>query len=173
MQWLAAICVRRPVFTWVLMLALVVIGVASIRGLGVDRFPNVDFPVVVVVTGLPGASPEHVETEVTDRLEEAINSIAGLDELRSQSFEGLSVITAQFVLEKDTAVAAQEVRDRVNRTLASLPREITQPQVERFDPDAAPVMLIAVSGSHTPREITEYGDRVLRRRLESVSGVGA
>ncbi len=85
MQWLAAICVKRPVFTWVLMLALVVVGVASIRGLAVDRFPNIDFPMVIVTTVLPGASPEQVETEVTDKLEEAVNSISGLDELRSNS----------------------------------------------------------------------------------------
>ena len=89
MQWLAAVCVRRPVFTWVLILALVVVGVASIRGLAVDRFPNIDFPVVLVTTVLPGASPEQVETEVSDKIEESINSISGLDELRSVSYEGL------------------------------------------------------------------------------------
>jgi HAE1 family hydrophobic/amphiphilic exporter-1 len=122
MQWLAALCVRRPVFTWVLILALVVVGVASLRGLGVDRFPNIDFPVVVVSTVLPGASPEQVETEVSDKIEEQLNSISGLDELRSNSFEGLSVVVARFDLDKDTAVAAQEVRDRVNRTLSRLPR---------------------------------------------------
>lgn len=172
MQWLAAICVKRPVFTWVLILALVVVGIASIRGIGVDRFPNIDFPVVIVSTVLPGASPEQVETEVTDKLEESINSISGIDTLRSNSYEGLSVVIAQFDLDKDTSVAAQEVRDRVNRTLTLLPRDIQQPRVERSDPDAAPILLAALSAPRSSRELTEYADRVLRRRIESLNGVG-
>jgi HAE1 family hydrophobic/amphiphilic exporter-1 len=172
MQWLAAVCVRRPVFTWVLMLALVVIGAASMLGLGVDRFPNVDFPVVVVTTVLPGASPEQMETEVSDKLEEQINSISGLDELRSVSYEGLSVVTARFDLDKDTAVAAQEVRDRVNRSLSLLPRDIQQPKVERMDPDAAPIMLVALSGPRSMRELTEFASRRVRRQIESLNGVG-
>ncbi len=172
MQWLAAVCVRRPVFTWVLMLTLVVVGIASIRGLGVDRFPKIDFPVVLVTTVLPGASPEQVETEVSDKLEEAINSISGLDELRSVSYEGLSVVIARFDLDKDTAEAAQEVRDRVNRTLSLLPQGIQQPRVERSDPDAAPVLLAAVRAPRSSREVTEYADRRIRRQIESLNGVG-
>ncbi|MBL8605015.1 MAG: efflux RND transporter permease subunit [Myxococcales bacterium] len=172
MQWLAAVCVRRPVFTWVLMLALVVVGVASIRGLGVDRFPKIDFPVVLVTTVLPGAAPEQVESEVSDKLEEALNSISGLDELRSISYEGLSVVVARFDLEKDTAEAAQEVRDRVNRTLSLLPQGIQQPRVERSDPDAAPVLLAAVMAPRSAREVTEYADRRIRRQIESLNGVG-
>ncbi len=172
MQWLAAICVRRPVFTWVLMLALVVVGTASTLSLGVDRFPNIDFPVVVVTTVLPGASPQQVETEVTDRIEEAVNTISGLDMLRSNSFEGLSVVVAQFDLDKDTSVAAQEVRDRVNRTLSLLPSGIQQPRVERMDPDAAPIMLIAVTGPRSTRDLTEFASRRVRRQIESLNGVG-
>lgn len=172
MQWLAAVCVRRPVFTWVLMLTLVVVGAASMVGLGVDRFPNVDFPVVVVTTVLPGASPEQMETEVSDKLEEAINTISGLDELRSVSYEGLSVVIARFDLDKDTAVAAQEVRDRVNRILSQLPRDIQQPRVERMDPDAAPIMLVALSGPRSIRELTEFASRRIRRQIESLNGVG-
>ncbi len=172
MQWLAAVCVRRPVFTWVLILALVVVGVASIRGLAVDRFPNIDFPVVLVTTVLPGASPEQVETEVSDKIEESINSISGLDELRSVSYEGLSVVIARFDLDKDTSVAAQEVRDRVNRILSLLPQGIQQPRVERNDPDAAPIMLVALTGSRAMRDITEYADKRVRRQIESLNGVG-
>jgi HAE1 family hydrophobic/amphiphilic exporter-1 len=172
MQWLAAVCVRRPVFTWVLMLSLLVVGIASIRGLGVDRFPKIDFPVVLVTTVLPGASPEQVETEVSDKLEEAINSISGIDELRSVSYEGLSVVIARFDLDKDTAEAAQEVRDRVNRTLSLLPQGIQQPRVERSDPDAAPVLLAAVRAPRSAREVTEYADRRIRRQIESLTGVG-
>lgn len=172
MQWLAAICVRRPVFTWVLILSLVVVGMASLRGLGVDRFPDIDFPVVVITTQLEGASPEQVEAEVTDKLEAAVNTISGLSELRSVSYEGLSVVTAQFELEKDVDVAAQEVRERVNRALADLPPEAEQPQVLQVDPDAAPVMLVAVEGPGSPRETTEVASRIVRRRLETVRGVG-
>src|SRR5262245_22732491 len=130
MQWLAAVCVRRPVFTWVLMLILIVVGVASIGGLGVDRFPNVDFPLVVVTTTLPGGSPSLMETQVSDPLEESINSISGLDELRSTSMEGVSIVLARFDLDKNTTEAAQEVRDRVNRTLSRLPDGVQQPRVE-------------------------------------------
>jgi HAE1 family hydrophobic/amphiphilic exporter-1 len=172
MQWLAAVCVRRPVFTWVLILALVVVGAASIRGLPVDRFPNIDFPVVLVTTVLPGASPEQVETEVTDKIEEAVNTISGIDTLRSNSYEGLSVVVAQFELEKDTSVAAQEVRDRVNRVLSILPQGIQQPRVERSDPDAAPIMLVSLSSARGMRDLTEYADKRVRRQIESLSGVG-
>mgnify|MGYP001010084976 CR=1 FL=1 len=172
MQWLAAVCVRRPVFTWVLILALVVVGAASIRGIAVDRFPNVDFPVVIVSTVLPGASPEQVETEVTDKIEDSVNSISGLDELRSNSYEGLSVVIARFDLDKDTNVAAQEVRDRVNRALSLLPQGVQQPRVERSDPDAAPIMLVALSGHRSMRDLTEYADKRVRRQIESLNGVG-
>lgn len=172
MQWLAAICVRRPVFTWVLVLSLVVFGWASLTGLGVDRFPKIDFPMVVVTTALPGASPEQVETEVTNRIEEAVNSIAGIDELRSNSYEGLSVVMVRFTLEKPVGEAAQEVRDRVNRILSLLPTEAEQPKVERNDPDAAPVMLIALKTDRTASEASDYARRVLRRQLESLAGVG-
>ncbi len=172
MQWLAAVCVRRPVFTWVLMLAMIVVGSFSLLGLGVDRFPNIDFPVVIVTTVLPGAAPEQMESEVSDKIEDALNSIAGLDELRSNNFESLSVVVARFDLDKSTAEAAQEVRDRVNRILSLLPRDIQQPRVERVDPDAAPVMYIALSGPRTTRELTEYASRRVRRQIESLNGVG-
>jgi HAE1 family hydrophobic/amphiphilic exporter-1 len=172
MQWLAAVCVRRPVFTWVLMLAMIVVGSFSILGLGVDRFPNIDFPAVIVTTVLPGAAPEQMESEVSDKVEDALNSISGLDELRSNNFEGLSVIIARFDLDKPTSEAAQEVRDRVNRILSQLPQGILQPRVERIDPDAAPVMFIALSGPRTTRELTEYASRRVRRQIESLNGVG-
>jgi HAE1 family hydrophobic/amphiphilic exporter-1 len=172
MQWLAEISVRRPVFTWVMVLTLVVIGGASIFGLGVDRFPNIDFPIVVVTTRYEGASPEQVETEVSDVVEEAVNSISGLDELQSNSYEGLSVVIARFDLDKDVAVAAQEVRDRINRSLAVLPREIDQPRIEQLDPNAAPIMEVALTTNRSSREATDYANRVIRRRLESLPGVG-
>jgi len=172
MQWLARICVRRPVFTWVLVSTLVVFGFASLFGLGVDRFPKIDFPMIIVTTALPGASPEQIETEVSEPLEASINSIAGLDELVSNSYEGVSLVMVRFSLEKDVAEAAQEVRDRVQRTLPILPRGIDQPRVERMDPDAAPVIQVAVMSRRSPRETTDFADRVIRRQLESIDGVG-
>ncbi len=172
MQWLASISVRRPVFATVITLSLTVVGAFAFTRLGLDRFPKVDFPTVVVTTRLPGAAPEEVETEVTDKIEEAVNTISGIDELRSNSSEGVSQVIVAFLLEKDGDVAAQEVRDRVNRVLPLLPRSIEQPTVEKFDPDSAPVMTLAVSANAPIRDITEYADKTLRRQLESVSGVG-
>jgi hydrophobic/amphiphilic exporter-1 (mainly G- bacteria), HAE1 family len=172
MQWLASISVRRPVFATVITLSLTVVGAFAFTRLGLDRFPKVDFPTVVVTTRFPGAAPEEVETEVTDKIEEAVNTISGIDELRSNSSEGVSQVIVAFLLEKDGDVAAQEVRDRVNRVLPLLPRTIEQPTVEKFDPDSAPVMTLAVSASAPIRDITEYADKTLRRQLESVSGVG-
>src|SRR5687767_568170 len=172
MQWLAALSVKRPVFATVLILALTVVGAFAFGRLGLDRFPKVDFPTVVVTTRLPGAAPEEVETEITDQIEEAVNTISGIDELRSTSSEGVSLVVISFLLEKDADIAAQEVRDRVNRVLPLLPRTIDQPTVEKFDPDSAPVLTLAVSAGKPVRDITEYADKTLRRQLESVSGVG-
>lgn len=173
MQWLAALCVKRPVFATVLILSLTVVGAFAFTLLGVDRFPKVDFPTVVVTTVQPGAAPEQIETEVSDKIEEAVNTISGIDELRSISSEGVSQVMISFLLDKDPDVAAQEVRDKVNGALPLLPKTIEQPRVDRFDPDAAPVLSLALTASNRPvREITEYADKVLRRQLESVSGVG-
>jgi len=172
MQWLAAISVKRPVFASVLILSLTIVGAFAFTQLGVDRFPKVDFPTVVVTTRLPGAAPEEVETEITDKIEEAVNTISAIDELRSTSSEGVSQVIISFLLEKDADVAAQEVRDRVNRVLPLLPKTIQQPTVEKFDPDAAPVLTLAVSAKKPVRDITEYADKTLRRQLESVNGVG-
>jgi HAE1 family hydrophobic/amphiphilic exporter-1 len=149
-----------------------VVGVFGYLHLGVDLFPNVDFPIVSVVTTLPGAAPEEVESEVTDKIEEAVNTISGIDELRSISSDSRSVVTIQFVLEKNVDVAAEEVRDRVNRVLRDLPKDIDPPTVAKIDPQAIPVLALAVSANRPVREITEFVDKVLRRRLESVSGVG-
>jgi len=172
MQWLAAISVKRPVFASVLILSLTIVGAFAFTQLGVDRFPKVDFPTVVVTTRLPGAAPEEVETEITDKVEEAVNTISAIDELRSTSSEGVSQVIISFLLEKDADIAAQEVRDRVNRVLPLLPKTIQQPTVEKFDPDAAPVLTLAVSAKKPVRDITEYADKTLRRQLESVNGVG-
>jgi HAE1 family hydrophobic/amphiphilic exporter-1 len=172
MQWLAALCVRRPVFATVLIVSLTVIGAFSFTRLGVDQFPKIDFPTVVITTVLPGAAPEQVETEITDKIEEAVNTVSGIDELRSTSSEGVSIVFVSFLLEKNSDVAAQEIRDKINGVLPRLPRTIEQPRVEKFDPDAAPVLSISVTAKKPVRDVTEFVDKVVRRQLESVTGVG-
>jgi HAE1 family hydrophobic/amphiphilic exporter-1 len=172
MQALAALCVRRPVFASVLILSLLVVGTFAFTELGVDQMPNVDIPTVTVTTRLPGAAPEQVESEITDTIEEAVNTISGIDQLSSSSAEGVSQVVVTFLLDKDGDVAAQEVRDRVNRILPQLPRTILQPIVEKQDPDAFPILTIALTANTTIREVTEYADKVLRRALEGADGVG-
>src|SRR4051795_5646423 len=113
MQWLGKLCVRRPVFAAVLMLTITVIGTAGYFKLGLDWFPNVDFPVIVVTTRLDGAAPEEVETDITDKIEGAVNTISGIDTMRSMSAQGVSTVIVQFTLEKEVDAAAQDVRDKI------------------------------------------------------------
>lgn len=172
MHKLAELCVKRPVFASVLVLTLVVIGLFAYFGLPVDRFPNIDLPVVVISTRLIGAAPEEVETEVTDKVEEAVNTISGVDQLQSISAEGMSVVTVLFTLEKNGDVGAQEVRDRISSILGDLPRGIDPPVVQKLDPDAIPVVSIVLSGPAPMRDLTEFADKTLRRQLEPLYGVG-
>jgi len=172
MQKLAEICIRRPVFATMLILALVVIGLDSYRKLGVDYFPKVEFPFVTISTVLPGASPEEVESQVTKVLEEAVNTISGIDELNSTSAEGISIITIGFVLEKDPEVAAQEVRDKVSTVLGQLPRDARTPVVEKLATDAAPVMNVVISSQRDLREVTKIVDDQIKKNIETISGVG-
>ncbi|HLA84857.1 MAG TPA: efflux RND transporter permease subunit [Thermoguttaceae bacterium] len=174
MNQLAALCVKRPVFATVLILVLVVFGVSGYLKLGVDRYPKVDFPMITVTTRQPGSAPEEIETQITYKIEEAVNTVNGIDQLRSISSEGISQVFITFLLEKDINVAAQDVRDKVNGVLPLLPNDIEQPTVEKMDPDASPILSIAVSAPPptTLRDITEYCDKVLRRQLETTSGVG-
>jgi HAE1 family hydrophobic/amphiphilic exporter-1 len=172
MQKLAEICVQRPVFATVLILVLAVFGISSYQRLGVDRFPKVDIPVITVTTVLPGAAPDEIETEVTEKIEEAVNTVSGIDELRSTSVEGVSQVFISFELDKDVDVASQEVRDKINAILNDLPEDIEQPLIEKMETDSIPVLTVVVSGTGSIREITEYADKTLRRRLESVAGVG-
>jgi len=172
MQWLAEISVKRPVFASVLVLSLAVVGVFAYFRLGVDLFPKVDFPMITVTTRQSGAAPEEIETEITDKVERAVNTIAGIDELRSVSTEGVSQVFIMFKLEKSVDVAAQEVRDKVNQILPDLPQDIDQPVVDKMDPDAAPVLYVALFADRPIRDISEFADKTLRREIESISGVG-
>ncbi|MBI5326927.1 MAG: efflux RND transporter permease subunit [Deltaproteobacteria bacterium] len=167
------ICVRRPVFATMLVMSLVVLGLASYRELGVDLFPKVDLPTVTITTRLDGASPEEIENQITKRVEEAVNTINGIDELRSTTIEGQSQVYATFLLEKDINVAANEVREKVSAIVSQLPSGTDSPVIEKFDPDSSPVMAIVISGKRSAREITEIADKRIKRQLETVKDVGA
>src|SRR5215467_6236393 len=145
MQWLSNIAVRRPLFATVLILVLVVVGVVGYRSLGVDKFPKVDFPLVTIVTPYPGASPGAVETDVTQKIEEAVNTVSGLDTLTSTSTEGVSLVIAQFNLEVDPDKASNDINEHIATVLRDLPPG-TRPEVRKADPDAAPVVVLSVKG---------------------------
>jgi HAE1 family hydrophobic/amphiphilic exporter-1 len=170
---ISEICIRRPVFTWVLVSIPVVMGLVSYFRLGVDLFPKVDFPVVSVTANLAGASAEEMETTVTKPIEEAVNSVAGVDELHSTTREGLTVVTIQFVLEKNGDIGAQEVRDKIATISKQLPQGIDPPVVNKFDLDAAPIITIAISGRRDVREVTEITKHQIKEQLETIPGVGA
>jgi HAE1 family hydrophobic/amphiphilic exporter-1 len=171
-QKLAEICIRRPVFAAMIILSLVVVGAASYFKLGVDRFPSVDVPTVSVRTGLPGGSPEEVESLVTQQIEDVVNTVDGIDELRSISSQGQSFVIATFKLNRDLESAAQDIRDRVTTLGRRLPEDATPPVVQKFDNDSTPVLTIALSADRSIRELTELADKTARIQLERVGGVG-
>ncbi|MBX7183856.1 MAG: efflux RND transporter permease subunit [Vicinamibacteria bacterium] len=172
MQKLAEICIDRPVFATVLILTLVVVGAFGYTTLGLDRFPNVDIPFVTITSRLPGAAPQEMETDVTEKLEEAVSSVSGVDELRSFSADGFSVVMVAFSLEKDGNVGGQEVRERIDGATFLLPRGMDPPIVEKLAADATPVIAVILSGEASLRELTEFADKVLKRNLGTVAGVG-
>ncbi|MCX5787326.1 MAG: efflux RND transporter permease subunit, partial [Elusimicrobia bacterium] len=166
------VCIERPVFTTMMMCALVVIGAFSFRRLGLDLFPNIDLPFVIVSTTLPGSGPEEIETSITKPIEEAVNTISGIDNLKATSYEGMSQVFITFLLEKNIDVASQEVRDAVSRVQRDLPEGTDPPVVQKFDPGSMPVMSVAVSGDMPIRELTFIARKQVKERLESVDGVG-
>ena len=172
MQKLAEICIRRPVFASMIVLSLVVVGAAGFFRLGVDRFPSVDLPTVNVRIGLPGAAPEEVESLVTQQVEEVVNTVDGISELRSVSGQGTSFVIATFKLDRDLESAAQDVRDRVSTLGRRLPEDATPPVVQKFDNDSTPVLTVALSADRSLRELTELADKTVRVQLERVGGVG-
>ena len=179
-MWFTRVSLHNPVFATMVMLAFVVLGVFSYQRLAVDQFPNVDFPVVVVTVDYPGASPEIVESEVTRKIEESVNTIAGISALNSRSYQGRAVIIVEFQLYVDGRRAAEDVREKVASVRPTLRDEVEEPRVLRFDPANAPVWTLAVlpqtegGGSPlSPVQLTTWADQVLKKRLENVRGVGA
>src|SRR4051812_36040378 len=167
------LCVRRPVFPTMLIALPVGLGMLAYSKMGVDLFPNVDLPIVTVTTTRAGTSVEEMETGVTKMIEEAVNTISGIDELRSTTKEGISSVVITFVLEKNRDVAQQEVQGKINTILSRLPAGTDAPVIDKFDVDASPVMTIAVSGKRSLREITEIADKEIKDSLSSLPGVGS
>ncbi|MFN3569214.1 MAG: efflux RND transporter permease subunit [Polaromonas sp.] len=180
-MWFTRVSLQNPVFATMVMLAIVVLGLFSYQRLQVDQFPNIDFPVVVVTTEYPGASPEIVESEVTKKIEEGVNSIAGINALTSRSYEGMSVVIVEFQLHIDGRKAAEDVREKIASLRPLLRDEVKEPRVLRFDPASRAIWSVAVlpvaagtaTAVPTAVELTNWADQVLKKRLENVRGVGA
>lgn len=172
MQWLAEICVKRPVFAIMLTMAFIVAGVAAYLQLGVDRFPKMDLPMVTVRTTLPGAAPEEVESEVTQIIEDAVATVEGIDELRSITADGTSQVMITFSLQRTIDAAAQDVRDAVNSVLNRLPPNVDPPVIRKQDTDSSPILSMAVSGPRSTRELYVLADRFVKNTIESARGVG-
>lgn len=165
--------IRRPIFTTMLMLSLVVFGVFAFPRIGVDQFPEVEFPVVTITTVLPGADPETMERDVSEVLEEPLSTLSGLDSLRSVNVESVSQIIVTFDLDKPVDIAAQEVRDKVSSRLARLPQEVTAPVVEKFDIGALPIMTLALSGPLPVQQLTQLAEDMVKEELQRQGGVGS
>ncbi len=169
---LSEICVKRPVFAFMLILFIVVLGIFSFVDLGVDLFPRSDPATVYVRVALPGASPEEVNSQVVMPLEETVASVSGIDEMRAIVTEGSANIIVTFVLERNIGEAAEDVREKVQGAMRKLPPNVLPPTVQKADPDSDPVITMAVSGARPVRELTEIADKQIRRSLETVDGVG-
>jgi HAE1 family hydrophobic/amphiphilic exporter-1 len=175
-MWFTRLSIGNPVMATMVMLAFVVLGLFSYQRLSVDQFPNIDFPTVVVTVDYPGASPEIVEAEVTKKVEEAVNTVAGIDTLFSRSYEGSSVTVVQFNLDIDGRKAAEDVREKIALLRPSLNDEVEEPRISRFDPASTPIFDIAVlspDDSRSAQELTTWADQVLVKRLQNVRGVGS
>ena len=175
-MWFTRVAIQNPVMAVMVMLAFVVLGVFSYQRLSVDQFPNFDFPIVVVAMDYPGASPEIVESEVTKKVEEAVNTVAGISALTSRSYEGTSVVIIEFNLDVDGRKAAEDVREKVALMRPLLRDEVKEPRISRFDPQSVPIFNVAVlssDGKKSTQELTTWATQVLQKRLENVRGVGS
>jgi HAE1 family hydrophobic/amphiphilic exporter-1 len=177
-MWFTRISIGNPVLTTMMMVAFVVLGLFSHQRLRVDQFPDVTFPVVVVQTEYPGAAPETVETDITRKVEEAVNTINGINSLTSRSYEGQSIVIIEFALTIDPAQAAQDVREKVALVKAIFRKEVKEPRVTRYDPADRPIFSVAVTneadtGNYSMRELTTIADQLIKKRLENVRGVGS
>ena len=172
MQWLAEICVHRPVFATVIVMFLTVVGGFSFFTLGVDRFPKIDLPTVSVRTTNPGAAPEEIESEITDVIEGALNTVPGVEEMRSSSSRGSSNVTLTFNLEKDPDVAFQEIQQKLSTVINRLPETADPPVAQKADPDSQPILMYTISAPRPVMELSELVENLIQERIESADGVG-
>jgi hydrophobic/amphiphilic exporter-1 (mainly G- bacteria), HAE1 family len=178
-MWFTQVSLKNPVFATMVMLAIVVLGLFSYQRMQVDQFPNIDFPVVVITAEYPGASPEIVESEVTKKIEEGVNSIAGINALTSRSYEGQSVVIMEFQLYVDGRRAAEDVREKIAAIRPNFRDEVKEPRVLRFDPASRAIWSVAVlpnaqsGNAMSAVELTNWADQVLKKRLENVRGAGS
>jgi HAE1 family hydrophobic/amphiphilic exporter-1 len=173
-MFLTAISVRHPVFATMVMVAIMVFGISAYKALPIEQYPDVDFPVVAVITSYTGASPEAVETKISQPIEEAVNTLSGIDTVSSTSSAGLSTVILQFTLATDSAVAAQDVRDKLAAIASKLPTNADTPQVLRYNPTSSPMMSLALSSpSRSVLELTSLADNIVTPALTSIPGVGS
>lgn len=167
------VSIKRPVFTTMLTVALIVLGLVSYRQMSVDLMPDIDFPFVIITTVYPGAGPEAVATDVTQKIEDVVNPIAGVKHIESTSSEGVSFVFVEFTLETEGIVAAQEVREKIATVRPDLPQDIEEPVVQRYDPQSEAIISIVMGGDRSPKELTSLADKLVKEKLESIEGVGA
>ncbi|UCE65063.1 MAG: efflux RND transporter permease subunit [Candidatus Zixiibacteriota bacterium] len=172
-MYISNVSIKRPVFTTMLIVALIVLGLVSYRQMSVDLMPDIDFPFVIITTVYPGAGPEAVATDVTQKIEDIVNPIAGVKHIESTSSEGISLILVEFTLETKGLDAAQEVREKIATIRPDLPQDIEEPVVQRYDPESEPIMSIVMGGDRSPKELTSIADKLVKEKLESIEGVGA
>ena len=171
---LSDLSIKQPVFATMMMAALVVLGIFSYKELSTDLFPKVDLPVVSVRTIYPGVAPETVETEVTKRIEEAINPIEGIKHITSTTSEGVSIVVAVFELGTNIHTAAQEVRSKLSALRSEFPSAVEEPVIERIDPADLPIVSLSVTSPQlTPKLLTSLAEKVIKKRLENIPGVGS
>jgi hydrophobic/amphiphilic exporter-1 (mainly G- bacteria), HAE1 family len=169
---LSDIAIRRPVFTTMVITAIIVFGLVSFSRVGTDLIPKIDFPIISVVSVLPGADPATIESTVSDPIEEAVSTIAAIKNLRSVSSDSVSQVIIQFELEKNVDIAFQEVTAKVAGIKRDLPKDLDEPVIDKFDPDSMPIMALVISGDKSIRELTHLADKVVKTRLQSVRNVG-
>ncbi len=172
-MYLANTAIKRPVFTVMVIVAMIVLGLASFTQMNTELMPDIEFPFVIISTVYVGASPESVESDVTKRIEDAVNTIAGIKRTQSFSRESYSIVFIEFTLETDVDIAAQDVRDKIAGITQDLPTDIEPPVIQKFDFASRPVITLSISGERSQKELTGFAKNFLKRRLETVSGVGS
>jgi HAE1 family hydrophobic/amphiphilic exporter-1 len=172
-MFLSNLSIRQPVFATMMVVTLVVVGIVSYFELKIDLYPNIDIPVISITTTYPGVAPETVETEVTKRIEEAVNPIGGIRHISSVTTEGISTVMVEFQLEKNINTALQEVQSKINGIRSQFPREVEEPVIQQFRVEELPILSIAaLSPTLDAKALTTLAEKVLKRRLENISGVG-